>query len=97
MQVNYRYSDTDFIAYLMTLGYKYNQIVIERDKYKQLKAYVYFSGEKDELINIYNDYCNDKIMVKALSYSKHRKQICKMIKSEILQYQVGRIESKNEE
>jgi len=28
MQVNFRYSDTDFIAYMITLCYEYNKIEI---------------------------------------------------------------------
>lgn len=87
MQVNFRYSDTDFIAYMITLGYEYKNIEIVRDKRNKLKAFVYFSGDKNELINLQNEFKNGKAIINPLDFSINRKKISKLIKSELLKYQ----------
>ena len=87
MQVNYRYSDTDFTAYLMTLGYIYNEIEIVRDKNKQLKAYIHFEGKKEDLIQLQNNYKDGIVQANILDFTNNRKKITKIIKSEILKYQ----------
>ena len=92
MLVNFRYSDTDFIAYLMTLGFTYNKIEVERTREKKLKAYVYFAGEKNDLIQIQENYKNGLAQCNILDFSINRKIIVKLIKSELLQYQVKNIE-----
>lgn len=91
MRVNFRYSDTDFIAYMITLGYEYNNIEVIRDKRDKLKAYVYFSGDKNELINLQEEFKNGKTMINLLNYSLNRKKINKLIKSELLRYQAQRL------
>lgn len=91
MQVNFRYSDTDFIAYLLTLGYVYSEIEVVRDKNKQLKAFVHFQGEKEELIKIQNDYKNGLLIGNIVNFSNNRKKITKIIKSEILKYQANNL------
>jgi glutaredoxin-related protein len=91
MHVNFRYSDTDFIAYLMTLNYQYKDIEIIRDRNKQLKAYVHFEGNKDELIKIQNEYKNGLANANILYFSNNRKKITKILKSEILKYQANNI------
>jgi len=87
MQVNFRYSDTNFISYLITLGYKYNNIEITKDKHDKIKVFVHFMGEKDELINLYNNFINDNANINVLSFSKNRKQISKTIREEISKYE----------
>jgi hypothetical protein len=91
MQVNFRYSDTDFIAYLMSLGYQFGDIEIIRDRNKQLKAYVHFEGNKDDLIRIQDDYHNGLANANILIFSNNRKKITKILKSEILKYQANNI------
>ena len=87
MQVDFRYSDTNFISYLITLGYKYNNIEITKDKDYRIKVFVHFTGEKEKLINLYNDFINDKANINVLSFSKNRKQISKTIREEIVKYE----------
>jgi len=88
MQVNFRYSDTNFISYLVTLGYEYNKIEITKDKNYGIKVFVHFSGEKEELINLYNNFVNGVANINVLSFSKNRKQISKTIRSEIHKYEL---------
>ena len=52
MQVNFRYSDTNFISYLITLGYKYNNIEITKDKDYGIKVFLLFF--LNQLIEICN-------------------------------------------
>jgi len=87
MQVNFRYSDTNFISYLITLGYKYNKIEITKDKNNKLKVFIHFKGEKEELINLHNNFINDNANINVLSFSKNRKQISKTIREEIVKYE----------
>ena len=87
MQVNFRYSDTNFISYLITLGYKYNNIEITKDKDYGIKVFIHFIGEKEELINLYNNFINDNANINVLSFSKNRKQISKIIRAEIAKYE----------
>ena len=89
MYVDFRYSDTDFCAYLMTIGYKHKQIEIVRDNFNKLKAFVYFSGDKETLIDLYDKYRSGDVTCNVIDFSKNRKKIIKLIKSEILQYQVS--------
>ena len=91
MQVNFRYSDTDFIAYLMTLNYEYNDIEVVRDELGRLKAFVHFNGEKDTLIDLYDKYMNGRVKCNIMEFSQNRRKIVKLIKSEILQYQASNI------
>ena len=90
--VNYRYSDTDFISYLMTLGLSYNQIEISRDRNKQLKAYVYFEEEKSKLMDLYEQFQNKNININLSQFCNNRKKISKIIKAELLKYQVNSLD-----
>ena len=89
--VNFRYSDTDFISYLVTIGYEYNKIEITRDRSGKLRAFVYFEGDKTKLIEMYNEFKNKRTKIDPYQYSLNRKSISKLIKSEILKYQAERI------
>lgn len=91
MQVNFRYSDTDFIAYMMTLGYEYKNIEVTRDRQNKLKAFVYFSGDKNELINLQEQFKNGKAIVNPLNFSINRKKISKLIRSELIRYQAEQL------
>jgi hypothetical protein len=91
MQVDFRYSDTNFISYLITLGYKYNNIEISKDKDYGVKVFIHFMGEKDELINLYNEFINDKANINVLSFSKNRKQISRIIRAEIAKYEKSQV------
>lgn len=90
-KVNFRYSDTDFIAYLLTLGYKHNQIEVQRDRYNKIKAFVYFEENKEQLLKLSNQYQNGSLNVNVLEFTKNRRRITKLIKSAIFKYQAQEI------
>lgn len=91
-KVNFRYSDTDFIAYLTTIGCKYNNIEIVKTQNGKLKAFLYFEDLKDVLLKLYNDYKNGKAIVDPFDYSINRRKINKLIKVELLKFQVNNLD-----
>jgi hypothetical protein len=90
--VNYRYSDTNFISYLMTLGVPYTRIEINRDRNKQLKAYVYFQEEKNKLIDLYEQFQNESVTINLFQFCNNRKKISKIIKAELLKFQISALD-----
>jgi len=82
MQVNFRYSDTDLIAYLMTIGYSYSKIEIT-NKDNRVKAYAHFIGEKEDLLRIQEVYKSGESKINIYEFSNHRKMITKAFKEEI--------------
>lgn len=93
-KVDFRYSDTDFVAYLLTLGYDYTYFETVRDKHNKLKCYVHFSEDKDELISHFDKYMNGEVVANVLEMKKNRKIISKLIKSELLRHQAEEIKCK---
>lgn len=93
-KVDYRYSDSDFVAYLMSLGYKHTNIEIVKDRFGKIKAFVHFYEVKDELLKHFSDFRNNSVKVDILKFSTNRKIINKLIKSEILKYQANEIQKK---
>jgi hypothetical protein len=89
--VTYRYSDVDFVAYLLVNGYKYDRIEVTRDRNKNLKGYVHFTGDKEILLSYFNQYQEGKATANVLELKSNRKKISKLIKSEILKYQASNL------
>lgn len=91
-KVDFRYSDMDFISYLMTIGYEYSFIEVVRDsRINKLKGYVHFNEDKEELISIFENYKNETLTANVAQLKNNRKKINKLIKSEILKYQADRL------
>jgi hypothetical protein len=83
---NFRVSDSDFATYLSILGYKINNIetVIDKKHGNKYKAFIIFSGDKDKLIQLQNDYCNDKkIEISLKEFSINRQKLNKLIKNKL--------------
>lgn len=83
---NFRVSDSDFATYLMILGYNINDIEVKEDKKhcNKLKAFIYFEGDKTELIKLQQDYINDKkIEISLKEFSINRQQLNKLIKNKL--------------
>jgi len=79
--VDYRYSDSDFVAYLMTLGHKPKEIELKRKEWGT-KIFIHFSEEKGILEKIYEQYIANEIMVNLTDLFTNRKQLIKSIKAE---------------
>ena len=57
-KVNYKYSQSEMVAYLLLNGYTYNEIEVKENKrYKgDYKVFFYIEGFKDDLIRLEQDF-----------------------------------------
>ena len=57
-KVNYKYSQSEMVAYLLLNGYTYNNIEVKENKrYKgNYKVFFYIEGYKEELIKLEKDF-----------------------------------------
>jgi glutaredoxin-related protein len=90
-KVNFRYSDTNFVAYLMSLGYEFNQIEVTQNREKKLKAFVHFYEDKQLLIDLHSQFRGNQAVVDPLLFSTNLKKISKLIKAELLKFQVANL------
>lgn len=89
--VDFRYSDRDFIAYLMTIGMKYTHIEVAKDRSGKPKAFVYFRDTKDNLIKLLDEYKNNSITINLNELATNKGKIHKILKAEILKYQANNL------
>lgn len=89
--ITFRYSDVDFISYLMSNGFEYDRIEVTRDRNKNLKGFVHFTGNKGILLKHFNDYQEGNAIGNVLELKTNRKKISKLIKSEIYKYQANNL------
>lgn len=90
-KVTFRYSDVDFVSYLMANGFAYDEIEIVRDRSHTLKGFVHFTGDKQTLLKHFNDYQQGVAVANVQDLKSNRKKISKLIKSEILKYQANNL------
>jgi hypothetical protein len=91
-KVDFRYSDVDFVSYLLTLGYEYSDIEVIRDsRNNKLKGFVHFYENKLDLISIFEQYQNETVSANVSKLKNNRKKITKLIKAEILKYQASKM------
>jgi hypothetical protein len=91
-KVDFRYSDSDFVAYLLSLGYQFTEIEVTRDRNGKLKAFIHFIEERDLLISLNDEFKRGKAIINPLVYAIQRKKINKIIKSKLLEYQAKRLD-----
>jgi len=77
MLVQYRYSETDFVAYLLTLGLEYDKIETCWSTTSGKKTFAYFTFDMDKLIQYQNEFASGLATVNALLYAKNRKSVAK--------------------
>jgi hypothetical protein len=83
-KVNYKYSQSEMVAYLLLKGYTYNKIEVKENKrYKgNYKVFFYIEGFKDELIKLEQDFkSNTNICLQ--DYINEQFQIKKIIANAI--------------
>ncbi|WEG18465.1 hypothetical protein PQ478_08275 [Alkalihalophilus pseudofirmus] len=90
-KVNFRYSDSYFIGFLMTIGYEHNHIEVNKDRNGNIKTFVHIEGIKDDLIDLFNDFQNGNASVNPKSYATNIKKIKKLIAAEQLKYQANQL------
>jgi hypothetical protein len=91
-KVNFRYSDSDFIAYLLSLGYTFHEIEVTKDRNNKYKAFAHFCEDKETLLSLFETFKNGEASIDPLQFSINRKKINKIIKSEILKFQVENLD-----
>lgn len=85
---NFRVSDSDFSAYLLSIGYKPVYIEVKEDK-KQInkyKAFVHFEGDKNTMISLQKLYELGDIEINLRKFSSSRQEINRLVKSAIRIY-----------
>lgn len=89
-KVDFRYSDVDYAAYLLTIGYEYTYIEVVRDnRTRKLKGFIHFYEDKEELLSLYNEYRNEQVVANVVKLKNNRKKLTKLINSEILRHQAN--------
>jgi len=84
----FRTSDSDLSAYLITLGYEPCNIEIKKDKRHgdRLKVFTHFDGTMEELVKIQKECEDNKINIDLKKFSIARQRINKIINIEIDKY-----------
>lgn len=87
-KVDFRFSDSDLAAYLLTLGYEPTYIEIVQDKKhgNRLKGFTHFEGDKEEFIKIQQNYRNKTIELNLTEFSIARRKVNKLIKEKINEF-----------
>lgn len=82
-----RFSDSDFVTYLILQGYNYTDIEITYDKkHNKLKAFTHFQEDKEVLIKLHNDYNDGKLLVNPKDFTFIRKKLNNEIKIKLNKY-----------
>jgi hypothetical protein len=86
MLVQHRYSETDFVAYLLALGFKYDKIETCKSTKSGKKTFAYFTGEEEELIRLQNDFHSGHAIIYALEFAKQRRIVAKKMRESFIQF-----------
>ena len=90
-KVNYKYSQSEMVAYLLLNGYTYNNIEVKENKrYKgNYKVFFYIEGYKEELIKLEKDF-KSNTNVCLQDYINKQLQIKKVIADAIRNQNKGK-------
>lgn len=80
MLVQFRYSETDFVAYLVAIGYKIIKIETTFSKTSGKRTFAFIEGEQDKLISLYEEYKNGFLDVNVSDFIKARRYVSKQMK-----------------
>ena len=89
MIVQYRFSDPNFVAYLITIGYVYDKIETTFTNKSGARTFVYFTAEAENLLSEQEKYKTELIPVNLETYSKNRKQIAVLMANSKSEYLAG--------
>ncbi len=84
--VEFRYSDSNFCAYLMYLGYLPIGFDIVEKRGNKPKVFIHFEGEKEILIQLQQDYKNNNVQLNLIEYGKCKDFILKLVKQQLQNY-----------
>ena len=86
MNVDFKYSQSELVAYLITKGYKISYIEIKKnDRYiNNYKVFITICGEKENLISLENEFkTNSNINICMKDYINNLSKIKKIIINKI--------------
>lgn len=86
MLVQHRYSETDFVAYLLALGLKYDKIETCKSAKSGKKTFAYFTGEEEELIHLQHDFNSGCAIIPALEFAKQRRIVAKEMRNSFIEF-----------
>jgi len=89
MQVNYRYSEKDFVAVLLLHGYTYNKIEVAHNKKRNVESvFFYFEADDDILATLYKEYKDGNTIFSAVDILKMYKEVLYLSSIEIQKYKL---------
>lgn len=87
-KVEFRYSDSNFCAYLVYLGYSPIGFDVVEKRGNKPKVFIHFKGDKDNLIQLQRDYKNNNVQLNLIEYGKCKDSVLKMVKQQLNNYYV---------
>jgi len=85
-KVLFRYSDSNFCAYLHYLGYEINGFDIVEKRGNKAKVFLHFEGIKEELISLFKDFQNNNIQVNPKKFGQSKNIVLKIVKENLSNY-----------
>jgi len=86
MEVLFRYSDSNFCAYLNYLGFEYIGFDIVEKRGNKPKVFLHFEGDKEEFIKIYQNYQSNNISINLIEFGKSKNSILKIVREHLGNY-----------
>ena len=85
-KVLFRYSDSNFCAYLHYLGYEIIGFDIVEKRGNKAKVFLHFEGIKEELISLFKDFQNNDIQVNPKKFGQSKNIVLKIVKGHLCDY-----------
>jgi len=86
MEVLFRYSDSNFCAYLNYLGFEHVGFDIVEKRGNKPKVFLHFEGNKEDFINIYKNYNSNDISLNLIEFGKSKNSILKIVREHLGNY-----------
>lgn len=85
-KVEFRYSDSNFCAYLNYLGYSPIGFDVIEKRGNKPKVFLHFEGDRDELVCLYQKYQINDIKINLLEFGKCKNIILKIVREHLTNY-----------
>jgi hypothetical protein len=80
MEVLFRYSDSNFCAYLNYLGFEVIGFDIVEKRGNKPKVFLHYKGNREEFIEIYQKYKSNNISINLIEFGKCKNNILKTVR-----------------
>jgi len=85
-KVTFRYSDSNFCAYLVYLGFEITGFDIVEKRGNKAKVFLHFEGVREELIDLFNKFHTNDIQVNPNTFGKSKNVVLKIVKEHLHKY-----------